>query len=249
MLCTIWGTAYRYPWPGFSTATPNAYRDQRFSYGYRRFSLLGALINTIILIVGSILVLSKAVPRLIHPEHSNAQGMVAFAIIGILINGAAVLRLRGSKSLNARVIAWHLLEDVLGWVAVLIVAITLIFTDLHILDPLLSILISCYVLYNVGKKLRETLTLFLQGVPRDIDIASLEDEIADVKNVKSTHHTHIWSLDGEHHVLTTHVVVNGFLQKDQVICVKEDIKRLLKKYDLAHVTIEIEHNDTDCAMV
>jgi cobalt-zinc-cadmium efflux system protein len=222
--------------------------DRRFSYGYRRFSLLGALINTVILVVGSFLVLSRAVPRLIEPEPSDARGMILFAVVGIVINGAAVLRLRGSKSLNARVVAWHLLEDVLGWVAVLIVAIVLLFTDAYILDPILSILIAGYVLYNVVKNMRATLALFLQGVPDHIDIDVIEGEMAAVENVKSTHHTHIWSLDGEHHVLTTHLVVDESTTREQILCVKEDVKNLLRKYEFSHLTVEIEYGEADCAM-
>ena len=222
--------------------------DKRFSYGYRRFSLLGALLNTIILIVGAVFVLSEAIPRLFNPEHSNAQGMILFALLGILVNGAAVLRLRGSKTLNAQVVAWHLLEDVLGWIAVLVVGIVLLFTDIHILDPALSILITVYVLYNVVKNLRKTLSLFLQGVPEHIDVEYIEEEINRVDNVRSNHHTHVWSLDGEHHVLTTHVVVDEKTTREQILCVKEDIKKLLRPYELSHITVEIEYGEQDCAM-
>lgn len=223
-------------------------RDKRFSYGYRRFSLLGALVNTIVLIVGAIFVLSEAIPRLFNPEPSNAPGMIVFALIGIAANGAAVLRLRGSKTLNAQVVAWHLLEDVLGWIAVLIVAVVLLFTDIQVLDPALSILITAYVLFNVFRNMRKTLSLFLQGVPEHIDVDYIEAEINQVDNVKSSHHTHVWSLDGEHHVLTTHVVVDEGIEREQILCVKEDIKNLLKPYELSHITVEIEYGERDCAM-
>ena len=119
-----------------------------------------ALINAVVLLAGSIFILSRAIPRLIEPEHADPGGMLALAILGIVVNGAAVLRLRGGKTMNARMIAWHLLEDVLGWVAVLIVSISLLITDFHILDPLLSILITCYILYNVVRNLRKTLAIF-----------------------------------------------------------------------------------------
>lgn len=222
--------------------------DQRFSYGYRRFSLLGALINTVILVVGSFFILSAAIPRLINPEPSNAPGMLLFAILGILVNGAAVLRLRDGKSLNARVVAWHLLEDVLGWVAVLIMSVILLFWNVQILDPILSILITLYVLYNVIRNLRQTLALFLQAVPESIEIEKLEGHLALIENVHSIHHTHIWSLDGAHHVLTTHVVVEEGISKQQVLCVKEDIRSLVREYDFSHITIDIEYGDADCMM-
>jgi cobalt-zinc-cadmium efflux system protein len=222
--------------------------DHKFSYGYRRFSLLGALINTIILVVGSLLIISRAIPRILSPEGTNAQGMIFFALGGILVNGFAAFRLRGSKSLNARVAAWHLLEDVLGWMAVLVVGIVLLFTDNLYLDPVLSILIAVYILYNVIRNLRETIGLFLQAVPDHIPIPELESQILDVENVKSIHHTHIWSLDGEHHVLSTHVVVDESMPKDAVRCVKDDIKVVLRSHDFSHITLEIEYGEDDCVM-
>ncbi|MBU1662579.1 MAG: cation diffusion facilitator family transporter [Chloroflexi bacterium] len=222
--------------------------DDRFSYGYRRFSLLGALINTIILIVGGLFVITQAIPRLIAPEHANAPGMVLFAIVGILVNGAAVLRLKDSQSINAKVVAWHLLEDVLGWVAVLIVAIILLFVDIPILDPILSVLISLYILYNVVKNLRDTLALFLQAVPKDIEIKIIKDQLLGIEDVKSTHHIHIWSLDGEHNVLTAHVVVDEAVTKEEILCIKGEVREVLRDHDFTHITVEIEYGDGDCAM-
>jgi cobalt-zinc-cadmium efflux system protein len=184
-------------------------KDAHFSYGYRRFSLLAALFSTVILIAGSLLVLSEAIPRLLNPEHSNASGMLLFALLGIAVNGLAAFRLRQSRSMNARVVAWHLIEDVLGWVAVLIVSVALLVADIHFLDPLLSILITLYVLYNVVNNLRKTLTLFLQGVPEGLDLYELEKRLLAIPKVHSAHHIHVWSLDGENHVLTAHVVVDG----------------------------------------
>ena len=222
--------------------------DQRFSYVYRRFSLLGALINAVILILGSFFVLAQAIPRLLEPEAVNAQGMVIFAVVGILINGLAVFRLRGSKSMNAKVVAWHLLEDVLGWAAVLIVGIVLIFYPVPILDPILSVLIALYILYNVIRNLRETVGLFLQAVPESIEIGQIKEWLHEINHVLSTHHTHIWSLDGEHHVLTTHVVLDEAISKDDVLCVRAEIKDMLAAYDFSHITVEIEFGEDDCAM-
>jgi len=211
--------------------------DERFSYGYRRFSLLGALINTIILIVGAFFVLSQAIPRLIAPERANAQGMALFAVVGILANGAAVLRLKESKSMNAQVVAWHLLEDVLGWVAILIVSIILIFVDIPILDPILSVLISLYILYNVTKSLRETLGLFLQAVPENIIIETIEERLTSITGVESVHHTHVWSLDGEHHILTSHIAVAANTTKTQTIEIKRSVKSILHEYEIGMVAL------------
>lgn len=226
----------------------NKERDQRYSYGYRRFSLLAALINTIIIITGSLIILSEAIPRLFNPVQPNAKGMAVFAVVGILVNGIAALRFRDSHSLNARVVMWHLLEDVLGWVAVLVVSITLYFFDVPILDPLLSILITSYVLYNVIRNLRKTLALFLQAVPDNVDLDKIEQRLLTIEHVCSTHHTHVWSLDGEQHVLTTHVVVEDGTSYEEVMCVKQEINDLSEQFNLVHTTVEIEYGDEICRM-
>lgn len=223
-------------------------KDKKYSYGYRRYSLLSALINTVVLIVGSVFILSRAVTRLFNPEPVDAKGMILFAVLGIIVNGLAMLRLRGGKSLNAQVVAWHLIEDVLGWVAVLIMSIVLLFTDLYILDPIFSILITSFVLFNVIKNLRKTLALFLQAVPENMDLEMIENRLLAIDNVCSSHHTHIWSMDGEHHVLTTHLVVEEDTSQDEVLCIKEDINQLSKEMDFLHTTVEIEYVEEKCSM-
>lgn len=223
-------------------------QDAHFSYGYTRFSLLGALINTIVLIGGSIFVLTEAIPRLINPEPTNAAGMILFALLGISVNGAAMLRLRRSESLNARVVAWHLLEDVLGWVAVLIVSVTLLFVEAPILDPILSILIMLYVLYNVVKTLRETLGLFLQGVPPNVNIEELDNRLRSINYVQTTHHTHVWSMDGVHHILTTHLVVDPCATREETQQIKEEVRHICDDIACLHSTIEIEYTGDECRM-
>ena len=222
--------------------------DERFSYGYRRFSLLGALVNTAILIVGSLFILLRAVPRLIYPEATNAQGMALLAIIGILVNGLAVLRLRKGKSLNVQIAAWHLYEDVLGWVAVLVASIALYFWNIPILDPLLSILITGYVLWNVIRNLKKTLSLFLQAVPEAFNLDEVKGRLLAMEHVRSLHHTHIWSMDGEHHVLTAHLVVEPCTTRDEIMRLKKEINSLTAKLDIAHTTLEVEYEDEDCRM-
>lgn len=223
-------------------------RDERYSYGYRRFSLLAALINTLVLIAGSLFVLSQAIPRLFEPEHSNAPGMVGLAIVGIIVNGIAAWRVRRGGTLSTQVVAWHLFEDILGWFAILVVSIALLFRDIHVLDPILSILITAYVLINVLRNMRRTLSLFLQAVPENIDIGAIEDQINSLDGVESTHHTHAWSLDGEHHVLSTHVVMEESAMRGEVACVKEEIRNLCDDMDFSHSTIEIEYGEEDCRM-
>ena len=223
-------------------------KDKVFSYGYRRFSLLAALINAVILITGSLFIINEAITRVIKPEHSNAKGMILFAVIGVAVNGVAAFRMKGSKALNIQVVMWHLLDDVLGWAAVLIIGITQSFQDIHVLDPILSILITLYVLYKVLGNFRKTIALFLQAVPEGIDIDEIESSLSAIPKVKSVHHTHVWSMDGEHHVLTSHLVVDGKVTKEDILDVKCAVQALTDKYDLSHTTVEIEYEDESCRM-
>jgi cobalt-zinc-cadmium efflux system protein len=220
--------------------------DKNFSFGYARFSLLGALINSLVLIIGSFFILFEAVPRIFNPQTVHPRGMLVLAIFGIVINGISVFKLRGGSSLNNKVVSWHLLEDVLGWTAVLIVSIVLLFRDLPILDPLLSIFIMTYVLYNVISNLKQVLNIFLQGVPKGFNIEEIQEKIKANTASLSVHHTHIWSLEGEKIFLSTHVVIKNELDKTEIINLKSQIKSLLAAEGIDHVTVEIEYADEEC---
>jgi len=220
--------------------------DYKFSFGYSRFSLLGALINSIVLLGGSVLILSRAIPRIFNPEPVNAKGMIAFAVLGIFINGAAVLRLRKGKSLNEKVVTWHLLEDVLGWVVVLIGSIILNFKDLPIIDPLLSMGITIYILYNVVKNLKKVMNVFLQGVPEDISIEEIEKLVEEKTEALSVHHTHIWTIEGERNMLSTHIKIPDNYNSEDIINLKKNIRKLLKEKNIEHVTIEMEYETEEC---
>jgi len=222
--------------------------DDKYTYGYARFSLLGALINTLVLITGSLFILSEAIPRLMTPEESNAPGMILFAIVGIVVNGIAAFRLKGDQTMNAQVVTWHLLEDVLGWIAILIAGIILLFVDIPIIDPILAILFTLYILYNVVKNLQVTLSLFLQSSPNNIDIDKIVDQFLQIEGVLSSHHTHLWSLDGENHVLTTHLIIVEKANKDDIIQIKRAVRKILGNLNITHLTLEIEYENEKCRM-
>jgi cobalt-zinc-cadmium efflux system protein len=214
--------------------------DAEYSFGYARFSLLGALINSVVLVAGSALVLSRSIPRIFRPQEVHPEGMVLFALLGILVNGAAVLRLRKGKSLNEKVVSWHLLEDVLGWIAVLIAGVVMLFADLPVLDPLLSVGITLFVLFNVLKNVRELMRVLLQGVPRGVSVTELEEAIGKVPHVAAVYHTHLWSLEGERNQLTTHILVEDDAPADQIIAIKENIQAIASGQGIDHVTIQVD---------
>lgn len=221
-------------------------RTNKFSYGFKRFSLLAAFVNSVVLMIGSFVILSQTVPRLFSPEHSNAPGMIVLAIVGIAVNGLAVLKLKAGKTLNERVTTWHLMEDLLGWVAVLVVGVFISFYDLHILDPILSILITLYVLRNVIKNLKETVLAFLQEVPSSINLEEIEKNIANVPGVLRVHDTHIWSLDGDYSVFTSHVMLSKETTAEEMFMQKCCILDLVKAGGINHITIEMEREGETC---
>jgi len=220
--------------------------DEMYTYGYRRFSLFGALLNGVVLFVGSAWVLTEAIPRLFAPVMPEATGMLVLAILGIAVNGYAALKLSHGKSLNEKVLNWHLMEDVLGWLAVLIVSVTLHFVDWPVLDPLLSIVFTLFILLNVSRTLWQTSRLFFQAAPdRDMKQRILEDLLA-IDEVQDVHFLHFWSLDGEHHVLTAHLNIDRPVDQADFPGLKNKVSDALEDYELAHTTIELEFPEEQC---
>lgn len=223
--------------------------NQRYTFGYERFSLLGALINSVVLIIGSVFIIKEAIGRLSQPETVNSTGMIIFAFLGIAMNGYAAYKLHGGESMNEKVVKLHLLEDVLGWVAVLVGAVVIKFTGWTVIDPVLSILITIYILYNVLKRLKKTLHIFLQGTPDGVDVEQIKKKLNKINNVASLHHTHVWSLDGQHHVFSTHLKLKEINDFDEIMKVKQKAKDILDNYHFDHYTIETEMNEEDCPIL
>ena len=217
--------------------------NPKFTYGYRRFSLLGALINSIVLLIGSGFVIYAAIGRLREPQEAHAEGMLLLAVLGIVFNGGAMLKLNKGNSLNERAVALHLLEDVLGWIAVLIASIVMMFADIPVLDPLLSLLIACYILFNIYRNLKDTLRIILQGTPDNIDESEIKATMLSVAGVSSVHDLHLWTMDGQYNIMTVHVVVKPETDTPRL---KKTLKNRLKEVGIHHPTIEMEKENEDC---
>ena len=220
--------------------------NRTFSYGYKRFSLLGALINGVVLTIGSVWILFEAIPRLAEPEMPQVEGMLLLSIFGMAVNGFAAYKLSEGNSLNERVLNWHLLEDVLGWVAVFIVSIVLMFKPWAILDPILSIGFTLFIFFNVIRNLKQTLMLFLQATPDRAQLERIRDDLLSNEHVSDLHHFHIWSLDGERNVMTVHLVLVGDVSTEHIQTLKNDVQHSLKKYNFEHTTVEFEFADEQC---
>ena len=223
--------------------------DRRYSYGYQRFSMFGALLSALLMLASSTFILVQAIPRLLHPQHPDANGMVLFALVGVAVNAAAMFKLSGQKGMNARVIALHLLEDVLGWLAVLLVSIVLLFRSVPMLDPLLAIMITLYILTGVVRNLRAMVPVFLQAVPHDVSLDKVIDEIEKTGHVRGVHQAHLWSLDGERTVFTAHLEIDRDLEPAEHTAVKEEIRTLVARHGIYHSTVELEYPGEVCRNV
>lgn len=220
--------------------------DNQFSYGYRRFSTLGAVITGFILIVGSVIIVIEAVPRLITPQQPHADGMIWLALLGVAVNGYAAYRVSKGGSLNERMLMWHMIEDVLGWVLVLAGAITMKFFDIPQLDAGLAIVLALWILFNVFRNLQDAFKVFLMATPSATSVTEVEDEIKSLPEVEEVHHAHLWSLDGENHIFTAHVVLQATLTSMEVQAIKEKIKKLTREYGIVEATIETELAGMTC---
>jgi cobalt-zinc-cadmium efflux system protein len=221
--------------------------DAQFTYGYRRFSSLGALITGVVLVAGLAVVGWNAIQRLQQPEAVRVPGVLALAVAGILLNGAAAWKLSGGRSLNEKVASWHLLEDTFGWCAVLIGGIVMAIWDLPIVDPILALAIALFVLWNVVRHLRKVLMVMLQSAPPDFDAEAFTRRLEDIPGIVAAHHTHTWTLDGITHVFSTHLVMTRESGRQQVVAAKRRVHELLRDQDFAHVTVEVELEGETCA--
>ncbi|KYG63677.1 cobalt transporter [Bdellovibrio bacteriovorus] len=220
--------------------------DHHFSYGYRRFSTLGAVITGGILIVGSIMILIEAVPRLINPQQPHADGMIALAVLGLTVNGYAAYRVSKGESLNEKMLMWHMIEDVLGWAMVFVGAIVMKFFDLPQLDAGMAIALALWIMYNVFRNLREAVDVFLMATPANASVADVEELIKKIPGVKAIHHSHLWSLDGQSHIFTAHVVLAAESSFEDVLQVKADIKKKVSSLGIIEATIETELLGMEC---
>lgn len=221
-------------------------RDKTFSYGYKRFSLLGAVINAVVLLVGSVIIISKAAPAILNPSQVDEKGMLYIAIFGVIVNGVAVLRLRKGSSINERVISLHLLEDVLGWVAVLIGSLLIMYFDWYFIDPLLSVMIGLFIIYNVFVNIKKSFQIILQATPKEIDIEEVHKKLGTIPEVIEIHDCHIWSMDGEYHVFSAHLVLDKSYDLRLQAAIKKRAKYLLHELGIEHSTLEFELKDEHC---
>ena len=215
--------------------------DEIYTYGYTRFSVMGSLITTVILLCGSAAVAYNAVIRIFNPVAIDYSGMILFAIVGTFVNLFCAILTKDGHSLNQKAVNLHMLEDVLGWVVVLAGAIVMHFTDFKVLDPVMSIGVSGYIFINAIKNLRSIENLFLEKIPSNINLDEIKQHISKTEGVLDAHHIHVWSIDGYNNYATMHIVTD-----EEGSTIKEKIRKELEKFNIVHVTLELENSKEHC---
>ncbi len=215
--------------------------DEVYTYGYARYSVIGSAVTTLILLSGAAVVIYNAVGRIVRPTPIRYNGMIVFAVIGVLVNFCAAFFTRQGDSLNQKAVNLHMLEDVLGWAVVLVGAVVMRFTDFVLIDPLMSIAVAVFIFINAIRNLKEALALFLEKTPRGIEVGKIREHIKQIDGVLDVHHIHIWSMDGQNNYATMHIVTNAAPHE-----IKEAIRKELAEHGIGHATLELEAEGEHC---
>ena len=221
----------------FLETISNREEDSHYTLGYKRFSLLGALITAVILMTGSVLVILENITKMFHPQPVNDKGILWLGIIAVTINVLASLVVRKGKTKNESILSLHFLEDTLGWLAVILMAIILRFTDWYILDPLLSLVISFFILSKAIPRFWSTLKIFLDAVPAGVDIEQVKKDLEQLDHVASVNQLNLWTMDGLEKNAIVHVCLKEIGQMENC---KESIRNLLKDCGFQNITIEVD---------
>lgn len=209
-----------------------------YSYGYRRFSLLGGLVTSVILLGGAVVMIFTTIPELADPTVINHRGVFWVALGAIIINGFSVWLMSGGDSSNEKLLNIHLFEDLFGWILVLVMSIILKYTNWYILDPILSLGIASWIIYVTFPEFLRISKIFLQAVPAEIDTEKLHHEIMEIDSIQRISHFHIWSTDGQQHMMSL-TVTTGLDTNRRQERIKQAIREIVFEYGISHITIEV----------
>lgn len=222
----------------------NREEDRQYTLGYKRFSLLGAMLTAVILMIGSVLVILENIIKIVHPQPVNENGILWLGIIAVAINVLASLVVRKGKTKNESILSLHFLEDTLGWLAVILMAIILKFTDWYILDPLLSLVISIFILTKAIPRFWSALKIFLDAVPEGVDIKKVKNDLEQLDNVASVNQLNLWTMDG----LEKNAIIHVCLKRiEDMEASKTAIRHYLKDIGFHNITIEVDSDQASHA--
>lgn len=220
--------------------------DKKYTYGYRRYTLVSAIITSVVLVFGSAVVILGSVERLKNPREIHGLGMLIIAVLGVIINGAAVLRTHKGTGANEKAISLHMLEDVLGWVAVLVGSVFIYTLKWYFVDGLLSLAIAVFLLIESVKNLKEVFGILLEKTPEDFSVEEYKNRLSEVAGAEEIHHLHIWSLDGEKMLATLHIKIPDTADLETYKHVKKHIEQVSTEMGIEHLTLQIDIGECPC---
>jgi len=218
--------------------------DETYTYGYSRLSVLGGFITVCVLLAGSVGVIYGSIQKLITPHPINYEGMILFSIVGIVVNFLAAYFTHGGHSFNQKAVNLHMLEDVLGWCVVLVGAVVMKFTDIYIIDPIMSIGVAVFILINAFRALKGIYELFMEKIPQGINIKEIKSHIMEIDGIIDVHHIHIRTIDGDKIYATMHIVSD-----EEGASVKGKVRNELSHFGITHTTLETEKSYEKCDSV
>lgn len=228
--------------------------NPRKTFGYKRAEILGAFVNLLTLVLIALFLIKEAVERFLDPQPVDGPVMLAVAVVGLLANVAtAVLLYRDSReSLNIRSAFLHIVSDGISSVGVVIGGLLIIYFDFYLVDPILTLAISLYLLYHSYHMLREATDILMEGTPADVDLGDIVRDVRRIEHVRGIHHLHVWQLGERQRALEAHIVIDK-TDLERMEVVKRAIKhRLADVYHITHSTLEFEFDpctssaDPDC---
>lgn len=222
--------------------------NEHYTYGYKKTTILVALLNAAILLLSLGAISYEAIHRLMAPEPVAGMKISIVAAIGIGINAVtALLFFRNKDSdLNVRGAFLHLLSDAIVSAGLVIGGVVIFYTGLYWIDPVLSLAVAVIILFSTWQLLRDSLRLSLDGVPAGIEIKKVRETICRMKDVKDCHHIHIWAISTTENALTAHLVVDPSISMETIEALKHKIKHQLLHQNIQHATLEVEMEDAPC---
>ena len=219
--------------------------DKKNTFGYRRATIIAAVINATLLIIMSLFLFREAYFKFIQPEKINALLVIVIAAIGVVLNAVAVYLLHKSSGddLNMRAVYLHFLSDALSSVGVMVGGVVIYYFDAYWIDPLLTVLIGIYILKESYEILKESANILMQGTPKTVDIDEIAEELEKLDAIKDIHHVHIWALDEHTLFFEAHVNLQNDILVSELSDVYEKLEQVLKvRFGVTHLTIQFEYN-------
>ena len=212
------------------------------TFGFYRLEILAAFFNGLLLLFVSFYIFYKAYHRLLHPEEIKGLFMLVVATIGLFANGVGIVILRKSahKSLNVKSAFFHLVGDTVSSGGVIVGGLLILYTGWYLVDPIISILIGILILRGAYALVMESVDIFLEAAPKDVNVEKMLDDLHEIEGIKEIHHLHLWTITSGIYAMSAHVLIEDLLTSKSAQILNEIEKLLRDKYNIEHTTVQFE---------